>query len=307
MRINYMAGRLLVVLAAILLTAATMVAAQSAPETNNEEILRSGPPSLRDYGIEGLDNRVNLKALEAWDVAQLVEFLAYRGGLKNIVIGKGVAGLTTKLKFDDVSVGDALEVLLSVNNLAYTIQGDIITIMGDAEYQQLFGTSFYDQKQVKILELKYADPVRVSTLLAPIKSALGTVVADQVTGTLILIDTPAKIREMEVVAMKSDISTVERQMPTETKAFVLQNAETSVIQPVITSILTPEIGNVRVDDRTHSLIVTDLPHKMREIEKMVTLFDRRPKQVFIEAKIVEVELTDDFRLGVDWNHLFSRH
>ena len=102
----------------------------------------AGPRSLSEYGIEGLDTLVNLKALDTWDVVQLIEFLAYRGGLRNVVIGKGVAGLTTKLKFDEVTVGDALEVVLSVNNLAYTIKGGILTIMGDAEYRAQYGVSF---------------------------------------------------------------------------------------------------------------------------------------------------------------------
>jgi len=43
---------------------------------------------------------------------------------------------------------------------------------------------------------------------------------------------------------------------------------------------------------------------MREVERMVALFDRRDKQVFIEAKIVQVGLNDDYRLGINWNHMF---
>lgn len=268
-------------------------------------ISRSGPVSLSEYGIEGLDTRVNLKAIDSWDVVQLIEFLAYRGGLKNIVIGRGVAGLTTRLKFDDVTVGDALEVVLSVNNLAYSIRGGIITIMSDEEYRNQFGTSFYDVKQVKMLELKYADPQRIAELLEPIKSTIGTVVSDQLTGTLILIDTPAKIREMESIATSADIATVERQIPTETKMFVLQHAEVADLQSQIENILSDEIGTMRVDNRTRTLIVRDLPHKMKEISQLVTAFDRRARQVFIEAKIVQVGLDDDFRLGIDWNHVFQ--
>jgi general secretion pathway protein D len=265
----------------------------------------TGPRSLSDYDIEGFENRVNLKALDAWDVVQLIEFLAYRGGLKNVVIGKGVAGLTTKLKFDDVTVGDALEVVLSVNNLAYTIKGGILTIMGDAEYQAQYGVSFYDQKQVRILELKYADATRVAALLAPVKGERGTVVADEVTGTLILVDTPPRIREMIRVAQAADIETIDRQIPTETRQFVLQHAELADIQTAITSILTPDVGAMRTDARTRSLIITDLSHKMKEIEALIAMFDRRSKQVFIEAKIVQVSLNDRFELGVNWDYVFE--
>ena len=267
--------------------------------------IRVGPKQLKDYGITGLDNRVNLKAITDWDVVQLIEFLGIRGGLPNVVIGSGVAGLTTKLKFDDVTVGDALEVVLSVNNLAFMVKGGIITIMSDSEYERTFGTSFYDQKQVKIYELKYADAARVATLLAPIKSSIGTVVSDPMTGTLILIDTPAKMQEMAAVIASADISTLSRQLPTITKTFVLQYAETANLQTEIAAILTQEAGSLRADQRTRTLIVTDLPHKMKEIERVIAMFDRRPKQVFVEAKIVQVGLIDDYRLGINWTHLFN--
>ncbi len=267
--------------------------------------LRVGPKQLKDYGIVGLDNRVNLKAITDWDVVQLIEFLGYRGGLPNVVIGSGVSGLTTKLKFDDVTVGDALDVVLSVNNLAFIVKGGIITIMSDAEYQRLYGTSFYDQKQVQIHELKYADAVRVAQLLEPLKSTIGTIVSDQMTGTLILIDTPAKIKEMEAIIASADIATLSRQLPTITKTFVLQYAETATMQTEVAAVLSQEAGTVRTDQRTRTLIVTDLPHKMAEVERVIAMFDRRPKQVFVEAKIVQVTLSDDYRLGINWNHLFN--
>lgn len=267
--------------------------------------VRSITKSLQDYGIEGLDTTVNLSALDEWDVAQLIEFLAYRGGLKNIVIGNGVVGLTTKLKFDGVTVGDALEVVLSVNNLAYNVQGGILTIMTDSEYRSLYGASFYDQKDVRIVQLQYADPARVATSLAAVKSTIGTVVADPITGTLILIDTPNKIAEMEAVIASADMKTIARVIPTETKTFVLQYADVEKLRGDVETILSQDAGVVRADSRTKTMIVTDLPHIMRRVEGMVASFDRRLKQVFIEAKIVQVQLTDDFRLGINWKHLFN--
>jgi len=263
------------------------------------------PRRLRDYNLPRLDVKVDLDSLQPWDVVQLIEFLAYKGGLNNIVMSKGIAGLTTKLKFKDVSVGDALEVVLSVNNLAYAVQGGIITIMTDAEYRNLYGVSFYDQKQVKVVELKYADAPRVASLLAPVKSEIGTVVSDAITGTLILIDTPAKIAEMQAVIEKADIATVARVLPTETQTYVLQYANPEDIQGEIQAVLTKDVGKLRVDKRTKTLIVTDLPHNMPKIEELIKAFDRRTREVFIEAKIVQVSLSDDFRLGIDWNHLFE--
>jgi type II secretory pathway component GspD/PulD (secretin) len=281
-------------------------------EARNEAVAESsrsisGPRqrSLAESGIVGLDTRVNLHALDSWSVAQLIEFLAHRGGVSNIVIGPGIEGLTTRLKFDDVTVGEALEVVLSVNNLAYVVRGGILTILTDSDYQQQFGTSFYDQKEVRMLQLRYVDPLRVQELLQPIKSSIGVVVADQSTGTMVLIDTPAKVGEMVAVALAADIPTLQRQIPTETKLFVLQHADVDEMQKSIASMLTPEIGRIRLDQRTRTLMVTDLPHRIREVEQLVTAFDRRSRQVFIEAKIVQVALRDQFRMGINWNYLFQ--
>jgi len=139
----------------------------------------SAPRRLADYNIPGMDTKVNLKSgtVDAMTVIQLIEFLAHRGGISNLVIGQGVSGAPTKLLFDDVTVAEALEAVLSVNRLAYEIKGGILTIQTDVEYQSRIGRSFYDQKQTKIVSLKFADPSRVAQMLAPVKSPQGTVVS----------------------------------------------------------------------------------------------------------------------------------
>jgi len=291
----------------VLVAAALQETAREEPETEKFKLeeVSTNPKRLKDYDLPGLETKVNLKSLDPWDVVQLIEFLAYKGGLNNIVIGKGVSGLTTKLKFDDVAIGDALEVVLSVNSLAYQVKGGIITVMMDEEYRALYGTSFYDHKQVRIVELKYANPGHVAALLAPVKSSIGTVVSDPITGTLILVDTPEKIREMRTIIDKTDISTVSRVLPTETKAFQLQYASVEDMQREVSALLTAEIGSVRADRRTRTLLVTDLPHSIKKIAELIRIFDKRPKQVFIESKIVQVTLSDEYSLGINWEHLFQ--
>jgi len=287
-----------------MLAAAALLAAGSLPLFAQQDEA-SKPKRLKDYGLPGLEATVTLTSLDAWDVVQLIEFLAYKGGLKNIVIGKGVSGLTTKLKFDNVAVGDALEVVLSVNNLAYQVKGGIVTIMTDTDYTALYGSSFYDQKKVRVVELTYADPSRVATMLGVIKSAIGTVVSDPVTGTLILIDTPGKIAEMMAVVERADINTVSRVLPTETRTYILQYADPEDVQDAVTTVLTTDIGLLSVDKRTKSLIVTDLPHSLAKVEQLISVFDAKPNQVFIEAKIVGVTLSDGFSLGVNWEYVLE--
>ncbi|NQT94070.1 MAG: hypothetical protein HQ559_15010, partial [Lentisphaerae bacterium] len=263
------------------------------------------PRRLRDYDLPGLDEKVFLDTLVPWDVVQLIEFLAHKGGLKNIVIGNGVAGLTTKLKLQDITVGDALEVVLSVSGLAYEVKDDVVTIMTDAEYATFHGTSFRDTKQVKMVSLKYADALHVAGMLQAVKSGIGTVVGDAVTGTLILIDTPPKLEEMQTIIRHADVNTIGRILPTETQLFRLQYADVDEIRSEVESLLTERAGSVRVDRRTRSLIVTDLAYNMDKISGLIEAFDERPRQVFIEAKIVEVTLDDRFSMGMNWSQFFD--
>ena len=269
------------------------------------EPLTVGPKRFMDYDLPGMSNMVYLQSTVSWKVDELIEFLTQHAGLKNIVVARGVSGLTTKLRFEGVTAGEALEVVMSLNNLAYEIKGGILMIMTDEEYRGMYGTSFYDHKKVKVVELKYADPTRVAGMIDKIKSAIGTTVADPVTGSLILIDTPEKIAEMQTIITKADLSTVSRVLPTDTKTFILQYANVEDMQAQVATLLTKDIGSVRADKRTKTLIITELPHTMAKIEQLVKLFDRRPKQVFIEAKIVETSLNDDYSMGVNWEHLFQ--
>ncbi len=260
---------------------------------------------LSEQDIPGLERRVNLTAVSAWDVEQIIDFLAHRGGLKNVVISPRVTGTTTRMRFDDVTVGEALEVVLQVNRLAYVMQKGIIKIMTDEEYTDLYGESFYDHREVRVVELTYADPNRLVAMLEPMRSQRGSIVADPVSGNMVLIDMPGRIRRMQAVIDKTDIATIDRIIPTETQAFTLQHADLEVIAREVEPMLSAEAGRVRVSEETRTLIVSDLPHRLAEIREMVELFDKAPRQVFIEAKIMEVTLSDDFSMGINWNHLYN--
>lgn len=77
------------------------------------------------------------------------------------------------------------------------------------------------------------------------------------------------------------------------------------IEAKITAVLTPDIGSAVADERTNRIIVNDLPNKLNEIEAMIGAFDAKTREVLIEAKIVEIDLTDEFAFGVDWDRIFE--
>ena len=263
------------------------------------------PHLLSEYKFPGLDKKVSLDLVEAMDVVDLIKFLAGKANL-NIVLGKDVTG-TTKLMVKDVTLGEALEIVLAANGLAYEVKGNILKIMTDKDYQALYGEGFYERKQAKIIDMKTAVPSQMAKILEQVKSQAGKLVSDDATGKLILIDSPEKIREMEEVIRRSELSTYQRVYPTVTTNYVLQYAKVEDLEAQVMPMLTPDknIGQLRTDKRTKTLIVTDMPNVVARVADVVALFDRPQKQVFIEAKILQVQLTDRFSFGVNWDYLFQ--
>ncbi len=256
--------------------------------------------------IPGLAKNFNYLT-DGMDVVKFINMLADPdvGGDLNLVISTRVSG-TVRLTLKGVTVADALELVLADCRLAYEVRGSgprsVIKVMTDEEYKADHGVSFYEQRQVKVMDLRNTKPSRVQASLTEIRSGIGKIIADDASGTLVLIDTPAKISEM--VAM---VDKAERDMPllTVTQVFRLQYADLAELTRVVTESLTKDIGKITTNTKTKSIIVTDLAGNMVKIAGMVEAFDRKPKEVAIEAQIVEVDLSDEFSMGVNWKHLFK--
>ena len=282
-------------------------APEAAPLMAAVQIPGQRPHMISDYHLPGLEKKISLDLLESMDVVDLLKFLSVKAGL-NIIIGKDVAG-SSKLMIKDVTIGEAMEIVLAANSLAYEIQANIIKVMTDKEYRELYGEGFYERKKAKIIALKSSIPSQMAVLLEQVKSPMGKIVYDDGTGNLVLIDTPEKIREMEDVISRAELPSFQRAYPTVTTNFVLQYALPDKIEPMVTPMLTKikdaSIGQLKVDVRTKTLIVTDLPNVVQKIGDLVAMFDRPQKQVFIEAKIIQVQLSDKMSFGVNWDYLFQ--
>jgi type II secretory pathway component GspD/PulD (secretin) len=297
-----------VTLGVIRLTSETKVLGEKtkpAPETPYiETIVEQGVAeriiSLEDFPGFGKKISVDLRGMAVVDV---LKFLAVEGEL-NFSIAPDVAG-TVNLLITDVAIWDIFEIVLATNRLAYHIQGNVISIISNNEYKVREGVDFFDRRQTVVYQLKFASAQNLGTLLGNVKSEIGKIIFDDSTGLLVLVDTPQKIQEMKAMVDKAEIPTVARVMPTETKVFELKYARVEDISAELTAALTPEIGSMRADVRTNTVVISDLAHQMEKIGTIIGAFDRKTRQVFIEAKIVQVTLTDAFKWGVDWDVLFN--
>jgi type IV pilus assembly protein PilQ len=90
----------------------------------------------------------------------------------------------------------------------------------------------------------------------------------------------------------------------QTKVIFLNYVKASDLKAQIESVAQAE-GRVsskcNVDDTNNALIVTDTPMGLETTEMLVKKLDRIPKQVLIEAKLVEVNLNSGLDTGIQWS------
>ncbi|UCV00905.1 pilus (MSHA type) biogenesis protein MshL [Acidovorax radicis] len=68
-----------------------------------------------------------------------------------------------------------------------------------------------------------------------------------------------------------------------------------------------EDSGFTLNKMTGTLYVKARPSKMRAVEKMLAQVHKvLGKQVYVEAQLIDVQLSDNFEFGVDWNSLRSR-
>ncbi len=173
------------------------------------------------------------------------------------------------------------------------------------------------------LDFRDADISNVLKILS-YKSGVNIVVGPEVTGlvTIQLNNVPWK-QALEVVLetygyayeQKGNIITVTtvenlklrrenaiilaEQEPVETKTFTLNFGRASEIIASVEK-MKSERGSINYDERTNTLIVTDIAKRIDLMEGVIKKLDRTTPQVLIEAKIVETSFDNEENLGIDW-------
>ena len=90
----------------------------------------------------------------------------------------------------------------------------------------------------------------------------------------------------------------------EVRSFRVQYASAADIETAIQDHLS-NYGSVKSLEDGNMVIIEDLPSFLDKIEVIIDAIDREPRQIMIEAKILEVSLTDNQSYGLDWAHLFN--
>ena len=89
-------------------------------------------------------------------------------------------------------------------------------------------------------------------------------------------------------------------VPLETAIIKLNYANASELNTALVSSVSRR-GQIQVDKRTNSLIVTDLPGNIETVTKMAQTLDSTTPQIEITAKLVDVDAEALRGMGIEWN------
>lgn len=244
-------------------------------------------PQVNSY-IEAID-------LKEMDVSDVLKYFSVESGV-NIVKSPNVRGKVS-IFLKEVTALEALKIVVDTYGWVQVEDDHLITVMTDKDYEIKFGYKYGTQQQeTLIVNIAFSSPKKLEAVLAQVKSEEGQIIPDEKSGTLILMDTPAKVQQMQSLIRQLDVST-------ETKVFDLSYANIESMAAVIETVLTPDIGELRFNKRTKRLIVSDTYPTLKKVEQLIATFDEKHREVLIEAKIIQVTLDDEYKFGVDWQGL----
>ena len=223
---------------------------------------------------------ISMDVTEAY-LEDVLKLLSRQAGM-NFVASEAVREKKITLYFNEVPISDALNAILKANSLSIT----------NHEGKNLFVVTESGAPQIPTL-------TRVYTL----KYARVVPTAGEVTKTFGL--SGSLIKETfqsgnSSSSTSTSASTTGAGVGGATGTTGATNQEGWVLK-VIKSLLT-EHGSVVADPRTNSVIVTDIPERIRVIDETISKLDIKPKQIYIEAEVLEVTLDTLRRIGLEYGN-----
>jgi len=87
-----------------------------------------------------------------------------------------------------------------------------------------------------------------------------------------------------------------------TKTIPINYLKAEEIQKHLTAVMASSgrKGTITVVNQTNSVVISDSEEGIGQAERLIAQLDRKPKQVMIEARIIEINLSNGFDIGVEW-------
>lgn len=256
------------------------VAAQGNPET------APGPQdAFNESQAQVLSNadNVTLDFKEA-DIQNVLKIISYKAGV-NIVTTPEVLG-NVSIRMVDVPWETALDVILKTYGFSYQKQGNILLV---TKMENMAKLQAEEPLQTEIFTLKFLDAQDAQKILIPLLSSRGRISVLYNRGQ----------KGWQFGTFKIGKETVQSgalvKEKTEAKSETISIDNTSAGDPVSRK------AEFEPSVKSKVLIITDTAASLDRIRNVIIpSIDKKPKQVLIETKIMEVKKDRLKDIGVDW-------
>jgi type II secretory pathway component GspD/PulD (secretin) len=250
-----------------------------------DELSAPAVPSQESVTLETLD----LKDIESADVWKMLS----RRGQINIVAAADVKNRIT-IFLRNVSVEQTVDMICRAYGWAWESNAaGAIFISTLAEYERRSGTAFGQGHGQRTFTLYHVRVEPVLAVLNQLKTPEGRLVADERSGLIMAEDIPSKLDEMALVIARMDV-------PVKNRTFALNYGRVEDLEPKIREFLTPGIGVLSSDPHSNTLLISETDRNLTRLAAMIASLDRKPQEVLIEAKMVQVVLDEAHKIGVNW-------
>ncbi len=237
---------------------------ESAPsprQVQGVQIGASAPSrSAVSASLAPLDMRVTVRVKGA-PLATFLDTISAQAKV-NFIITEGLESKRVTAFLQNVTVREALQVLLEIKGLTYQQIGKSNTYVVTPRSKQVENliTRIYTLSFIPLIPLGGDSASALATPASSVRASAG-----------------AATGGASAAAPVSDIAIV------------------NVLQSVLS-----KSGHVEVEPRTNALIVTDIPEVFPQVEQIIAELDKKAPQVLIEAQIVEIDSQRTRELGFEW-------
>ena len=186
---------------------------------------------------------------------------------------KTYRGQLVSFDFKDADIRDVLRIIADISNfnmiIARNVTGTVTLKLTNVPWDQALDVILEDAGLGAFIE---GNVMRVAPL-----------------GTL-------QARQM---AVRRAAESKEQLEPLTTQQVFINYADAEELIPLVDPLLSDR-GDLRVDTRTNSVLITDTGVRVRQIEELIEDLDTRTPQVLIESRIVQATLDFTRDLGVQW-------
>ncbi|MFC1668720.1 secretin N-terminal domain-containing protein, partial [Chlamydiota bacterium] len=152
----------------------------------------------------------------------------------------------------------------------------------------------------RVYNLTYTSPKDIEPHIKEILSSRGSIQIDVKTNKILVSDIEAYIDQVERIIFEYD-----KKPFLVTEIFELQYANYDEIKEKLEPEITEEIGSIKADERTSKIVITDTPEKIEKLKKIIQALDEKSMEVIIEAKILQIRLSDEYRFGINWQQIIT--